>query len=106
MLDTGGRRLGPGGEQNGPTRLGFSLVLRFFELEGRFPEFVEEIPPQAVEYVTELVKVPAADFVLVGLNPYGTFHLDMDKRLDLGLVNAVPRPRGQADADRSSAETR
>lgn len=81
-------------------------MLRFFELEGRFPEFVEEIPPQAVEYVTELVKVPAADFVLVGLNPYGTFHLDMDKRLDLGLVNAVPRPRGQADADRSSAETR
>ncbi len=38
-------------------------------------------------------------------NPYGTFRLDMDKRLDLGL--AVPRPRTPADAaDRSATETR
>ena len=29
------------------------------------------------------------------VNPYGTFRLDMDKRLDLGL--AVPRPRTPAD---------
>ena len=39
------------------------------------------------------------------VNPYGTFRLDMDKRLDLGLT--VPRPRTPADAaDRSSTETR
>jgi hypothetical protein len=39
------------------------------------------------------------------VNPYGTFRLDMDKRLDLGL--RVPRPRTPADAaDRSSTETR
>ncbi|MFE9913070.1 Tn3 family transposase [Streptomyces clavifer] len=39
------------------------------------------------------------------VNPYGTFRLDMDKRLDLGLM--VPRPHTPADAaDRSSAETR
>ncbi|MGW7047964.1 Tn3 family transposase [Streptomyces avermitilis] len=38
-------------------------------------------------------------------NPCGTFRLDMDKRLDLGLT--VPRPRTWADtADRSVAETR
>lgn len=30
------------------------------------------------------------------VNPYGTFRLDMDKRLDLGLT--VPRPRTPADA--------
>ncbi|MFD6278790.1 hypothetical protein ACFWFI_24965 [Streptomyces sp. NPDC060209] len=29
------------------------------------------------------------------VNPYGTFRLDMDKRLDLGL--AVPHPRTPAD---------
>ncbi|WP_410540489.1 Tn3 family transposase [Streptomyces sp. KL2] len=40
------------------------------------------------------------------VNPYGTFRLDMDKRLDLGLTAAVPRPRTPADiADRSSAGT-
>ncbi|SFY43774.1 hypothetical protein [Streptomyces atratus] len=28
------------------------------------------------------------------INPYGTFRLDMDKRLDLGLpVSGLPRPR-------------
>jgi hypothetical protein len=30
-------------------------------------------------------------------NPYGTFRLDMDKRLDLALTAAVPRPRTSAD---------
>ncbi|MFJ2705430.1 Tn3 family transposase [Streptomyces sp. NPDC087428] len=39
------------------------------------------------------------------VNPYGTFRLDMDKRLDLELT--MPRPRTPADAaDRSSTETR
>nr|WP_237529065.1 transposase [Streptomyces sp. SID5469] len=39
------------------------------------------------------------------VNPYGTFRLDMDKRIDLGLT--LPRPRTQAGAgDRSGAETR
>ncbi|MFC8103986.1 hypothetical protein [Streptomyces sp. NPDC057363] len=27
------------------------------------------------------------------INPYGTFRLDMDKRLDLGLPVSVPHPR-------------
>ncbi|SDN10148.1 hypothetical protein [Streptomyces wuyuanensis] len=41
------------------------------------------------------------------VNPYGTFRLDMDKRLDLGTVANVPHPRGPADAaDRSRAVTR
>ncbi|WP_218184321.1 DUF4158 domain-containing protein [Streptomyces sp. PKU-EA00015] len=48
--------------KSGPTRLGFVLTLKFFEQEGRFPEFVEEIPQAAVEYVADLVKVPATDF--------------------------------------------
>nr|WP_240503226.1 transposase [Streptomyces prasinopilosus] len=39
------------------------------------------------------------------VNPYGTFRLDMDKRLDLPTA-AVPRPRTPADiADRSSTGT-
>ena len=48
--------------KSGTTRLGFSLLLKFFELEGRFPDVLEEVPSVAVEYVADLVKVPAADF--------------------------------------------
>jgi hypothetical protein len=48
--------------KSGATRLGFSLLLKFFELEGRFPDVLEEVPPTAVEYVADLVKVPATDF--------------------------------------------
>ncbi|MFB9252433.1 Tn3 family transposase [Sphaerisporangium melleum] len=40
------------------------------------------------------------------VNPYGTFRLDMDKRLDL-VSAAVPRPRTPADtAARSTMDTR
>ncbi|MGA5207860.1 DUF4158 domain-containing protein [Streptomyces variegatus] len=48
--------------KSGATRLGFSLLLKFFELEGRFPDVLEEVPPTAVDYVADLVKVPATDF--------------------------------------------
>ncbi|MBT2546134.1 DUF4158 domain-containing protein [Streptomyces sp. ISL-44] len=30
--------------KTGATRLGFCLLLKFFELEGRFPDLLEEIP--------------------------------------------------------------
>ncbi|WP_456206695.1 DUF4158 domain-containing protein [Streptomyces sp. LZ34] len=62
MLDAGGRQLGFGGEQGGATRLGFCLMLKFFEVEGRFPDLLEDVPQAAVEYVAGLVKVPAAEF--------------------------------------------
>jgi hypothetical protein len=48
--------------KTGVTRLGFSLSLKFFELEGRFPDLLEEVPQPAVEYVAGLVKVSAAEF--------------------------------------------
>ncbi|MGW3661480.1 DUF4158 domain-containing protein [Streptomyces sp. NPDC005151] len=35
------------------------LLLNFFELEGRFPQLVEEFPQAAVDYVADVVKVPA-----------------------------------------------
>ncbi|MET8509853.1 DUF4158 domain-containing protein [Streptomyces sp. NPDC004787] len=47
--------------KSGPTRLGFCLMLKFFEIEARFPEFLEEFPQSAVEYVAGLVKVPAVE---------------------------------------------
>ncbi|GGY47465.1 Tn3 family transposase [Streptomyces tanashiensis] len=47
--------------KSGPTRLGFCMMLKFFEIEDRFPEFIEEFPQPAVEYVAGLVKVPPAE---------------------------------------------
>ena len=46
--------------KSGPTRLGFALLLKFFELEGRFPDLLEEVPQAAVEYVAGLVQLPRA----------------------------------------------
>ncbi|MET9423503.1 DUF4158 domain-containing protein [Streptomyces sp. NPDC006540] len=48
-------------DKSGPTRLGFGLMLKFFEIEAQFPEFIEEFPQPAVEYVAGLVTVPAAE---------------------------------------------
>lgn len=37
--------------------LGFSILLKFFDLEGRFPEDAGKVPQPAIEYVAGLVKV-------------------------------------------------
>lgn len=45
-------------DKSGATRLGFALLLKFFEVEARFPESAGEVPAAAVEYVAQQVKVP------------------------------------------------
>lgn len=45
------------GNKTGATRLGFALLLKFFDLEARFPSDPAEFPPAAVSYVAEQVKV-------------------------------------------------
>lgn len=45
---------------SGTTRLAFALLLKFLEVEARFPESAKEVPATAVEYVAQQVKVPAA----------------------------------------------
>lgn len=45
------------GNKSGATRLGFSLILKFFEIEGRFPQHAGEVPKSAVDYVAGQVKV-------------------------------------------------
>jgi hypothetical protein len=46
----------------GATRLGFNLILKFFELEGRFPRHAGDVPRAAVEYVAGQVKVDPNEF--------------------------------------------
>ncbi|TDO47748.1 Tn3 transposase DDE domain-containing protein [Kribbella sp. VKM Ac-2527] len=52
------------GNKSGATRLGFALLLKFFELEARFPRDAGEIPLAAVAYVAEQVRVDADAFEL------------------------------------------
>lgn len=44
--------------KSGANRLGFALLLKFFEVEARFPEDAGEIPAPPVSYVAHQVKVP------------------------------------------------
>ena len=46
----------------GATRLGFSLILKYFELEGQFPRHASDVPRAAVEYVAGQVKVDPSEF--------------------------------------------
>jgi TnpA family transposase len=48
--------------KSGATRLGFVSLLKFFEIEGRFPQYAAEVPEQAVTYLAEQVKVDAKLF--------------------------------------------
>ena len=48
--------------KTGVTRLGFAVMLKFYEIEGRFPAYPQEVPPAAVSYLASLVKVDAALF--------------------------------------------
>jgi hypothetical protein len=50
------------GGKPGATRLGFAVLLKFFEIDGRFPEYAAEVPEQAVAYLAEQVRVDAALF--------------------------------------------
>jgi hypothetical protein len=45
----------------GATRLGFALLLKFFELKARFPRDRGELPAAAVTFVAEQLGVPAGE---------------------------------------------
>jgi len=45
------------GNKNGATRLGFAVLLKFFQYEGRFPRHRQEVPPAVVKYLARHVGV-------------------------------------------------
>jgi hypothetical protein len=46
------------GNKTGATRLGFALLLKFFQSEARFPKDAHELPEAVVGYVAKQVGVP------------------------------------------------
>ena len=56
-----GEELGQVAGKRGATRLGFSLLLKFYARYGRFPRGRGELPDEAVAYIARQVGVPASD---------------------------------------------
>jgi len=50
------------GNKTGATRLGFALMLKFFEVEARFPRHGGEVPGAAVGYVADQIEVAPEEF--------------------------------------------
>jgi Domain of unknown function (DUF4158) len=50
--------------KTGATRLGFGLLLKFFELEARFPQDRSELPAAAVAFVAEQLGVAANELAV------------------------------------------
>lgn len=55
LLNPGRRRLDAAGQQDGATRLGFALMLKYFELDARFARHAGDVE---VEYPTSPVSTP------------------------------------------------
>ncbi|MDR7304522.1 DUF4158 domain-containing protein [Haloactinomyces albus] len=55
------------GNKSGATRLGFRLLLKFFEIEARVPAYPEETPAAAVNYVASQVRVEPTEFTKYSL---------------------------------------
>lgn len=47
------------GNKTGATRLGFAILLKFFQFMGCFPRYAGEVPAGAVEHVAQQVGVPS-----------------------------------------------
>jgi hypothetical protein len=48
--------------KNEPNRLGFALLLKFFQLCARFPENPQEIPSTVINYVAKLINVTPENY--------------------------------------------
>ncbi|MFE1973140.1 DUF4158 domain-containing protein [Streptomyces hygroscopicus] len=87
LLDDDEKRLR---NKSGANRLGFALLLKFFEVEARFPESTEEIPAPAVAYVAQQVKVAPEEFAA-----YDWAGRAISRhRMEIRDVFRVPRVRG------------
>jgi TnpA family transposase len=81
--------------KTGVTRLGFAVMLKFYEIEGRFPAYPEEVPRAAVDYIASLVKVDPALFAKYSWRGRTTEYHRAQIRKAYGT-----RPPTEADEDR------
>ena len=51
------------GNKTGATRLGFGVLLKFFQAEGRFPRNAQEVPESVVAYISRQVGVEPTEWL-------------------------------------------
>ena len=74
-------------------RLGLAVLLKFFQVEGRFPHYHKEVPMPAVHYVAEQLEVlPAVwfDYPLKGLIARFVSRITLDPMPQLHDFSAPP----------------
>jgi hypothetical protein len=48
--------------KTGPSCLGFAVLLKFFQAEGRFPYYPQEVPAAAIQHLAQQVGFDSADW--------------------------------------------
>jgi len=81
--------------KSGATRLGFAVLLKFYEIEARFPRDASEVPGAAVVYLAGLVGVNAAEFDRYSWSSRSSEYHRAQIRDAFGT-----RPATEADGDR------
>jgi len=81
--------------KSGANRLGFALLLKFFEVEARFPEDAGEIPVPAVSYVAQQVKVPAEEWATYDWSGRAIKRHRMEIRGAFGFRECTEEDQGQ-----------
>ena len=66
-------------------------MLKFYEIEGRFPAYREEVPQAAVDYLGSLVKIAPA---LLPSTPGGAGLSSTTGRRSAGCTGPTPADRG------------
>ncbi|MFE1455841.1 DUF4158 domain-containing protein [Streptomyces sp. NPDC058735] len=81
--------------KSGANRLGFALLLKFFEVEARFPENAAEIPVPAVSYVAQQVKVAAEEWAAYDWSGRAIKRHRMEIRGAFGFRECTEEDQGQ-----------
>jgi hypothetical protein len=85
------------GNKAGSTRLGFALLLKFFEIDARFPRYAGDVPQAAITYVAGQVKVPVEAFACDEGDPSYKGYLRIGGHLDYGHLLLTKNPNPSVD---------
>lgn len=75
--------------KTGATRLGFAVLLKFFQLEGRFPRHPQEIHGAAVEYLAGQIGVSVGEWIQYDWNSRAAKYHRSQIRSQLGFREAT-----------------
>ena len=75
--------------KTGVTRLGFAVLLKFFQAESRFPRDLQEVPGAAIEYLAGQIGVAAAEWIQYNWDSRAAKYHRTQIRAQLGFREAT-----------------